>query len=81
MRNSIFGSNMGIQLRTGYQNQAKSSLEQGQVSGGPAAHPNQNFCSVPPTPPGVEESNIVPYSNLEVSKTCWSVVHKIPSCH
>ena len=34
----------GIQFRTGYQNQAKSSLEQGQVSGGPAAHPNQNFC-------------------------------------
>ena len=36
---------LGIQCRTGYQNQAKSSLEQGQVSGGPAAHPNQNFCS------------------------------------
>ena len=30
---------LGIQFRTGYQNQAKSSLEQGQVSGGPAAHP------------------------------------------
>ena len=41
----------GIQFRTGYQNQAKSSLEQGQVSGGPAAHPHQNFCSVLP-PPG-----------------------------
>ena len=38
----------GIQFRTGYQNQAKSSLEQGQVSGGPAAHPHQNFCSVLP---------------------------------
>ena len=37
-----------FQFRTGYQNQAKSSLEQGQVSGGPAAHPHQNFCSVPP---------------------------------
>ena len=48
MRNSIFGFNTGIQFRTGYQNQAKSSLEQGQVSGGPAAHPHQNFCSVPP---------------------------------
>ena len=32
---------LGIQFRTGYQNQAKSSLEQGQVSGGPAAHPHQ----------------------------------------
>ena len=42
---------LGIQFGTGYQNQAKSSLEQGQVSGGPAAHPNQNFCSVPPPPP------------------------------
>ena len=39
---------MGIQFRTEYQNQAKSSLEQGQDSGGPAAHPHQNFCSVPP---------------------------------
>ena len=39
---------LGIQFRTGYQNQAKSSLEQGQVSGIPAAHPHQNFCSVPP---------------------------------
>ena len=29
----------GIQFRTGYQNQAKSSLEQGQVCGGPAAPP------------------------------------------
>ena len=29
-----------FQFRTGYQNQAKSSLEQGQVSGGPAAHPH-----------------------------------------
>ena len=38
-------------LETGYQNQAKSSLEQGQVSGGPAAHPHQNFSSVPPIPP------------------------------
>ena len=37
---------MGIQIRTGYQNQATSSLEQGQVSGGPAAYPHQNFCSV-----------------------------------
>ena len=39
-----------FQFRTGNQNQAKSSLEQGQVSGGPAAHPHQNFCSVPPPP-------------------------------
>ena len=31
-RNSIFGFNTGIQFRTGYQNQAKSSLEQGQIS-------------------------------------------------
>ena len=45
---SIFGFNTGIQFRTGYQNQAESSLEQGQVSGEPAAHPHQNFCSVPP---------------------------------
>ena len=37
-----------FQFRTGYQNQAKSSLEQGQVFGGPAAPPHQNFCSVPP---------------------------------
>ena len=51
MRNSIFGFNTGIQFRTGYQNQAKSSLEQGRVSGAPAAHPHQNFCSVPPPPP------------------------------
>ena len=49
-RNSIFGFNTGIQFRTGYQNQAKYSLEQGQVSGGLAAHPHQNFCSVPPPP-------------------------------
>ena len=34
---------LGIQFRTGYQNQAKSSLEQGQVSGGPAAHSHQNW--------------------------------------
>ena len=40
----------GIQFRTGYQNQANSSLEQGQVSGGPAAHPHQNFYSVPSPP-------------------------------
>ena len=32
LHNSIFGFNMGIQFRTGYQNRAKSSLEQGQVS-------------------------------------------------
>ena len=51
MHKSISGFNMDIQFRTGYQNQAKSSLEQGQVSGGPAAHPHQNFCSVPPPPP------------------------------
>ena len=48
MRNYIFGFNTGIQFRIGYQSQAKSSLEQGQVSGGPAAHPHQNFCLVPP---------------------------------
>ena len=42
----------GIQFRTGYQNQAKSSLGQSRVSGGPAAHPHQNFCSVHPPPPG-----------------------------
>ena len=41
---------LGIQFRTGYQNQAKSSLEQGQVSGGPGAHPHQNVCPVPPPP-------------------------------
>ena len=51
MRNSIFCFNLGIQFRTVYQNQAKSSLELGQVSGGPAAHPHQNFCSVAPLPP------------------------------
>ena len=32
---------LGIQFKTGYWNQAKSSLEQGQVSGGPAAHPTK----------------------------------------
>ena len=47
---------LGIQFGTGYQNQAKSSLEQDQVSGGPAAHPYQNFCSVPPPPPGGAEA-------------------------
>ena len=26
------------------------SLCQGQVSGGPAVHPHQNFCSLPPLP-------------------------------
>ena len=51
MRNYIFGFNTNIQFRIGYQSQAKSSLEQGQVSGGPAAHPHQNFCLVPPSPP------------------------------
>ena len=40
----------GIPFRTRYQNQAKSSLEQGQVSGGPAAHLPQNLCSVPSPP-------------------------------
>ena len=44
----------GIQFRTGYQNQAKSSLEQGQVCGGPAAPP-------PPPPPGA-------YLNEDLSK-------------
>ena len=44
----------GIQFRTGYQNQAKSSLGQSRVSGGPAAHPRQNFCSVHPPPPRVQ---------------------------
>ena len=39
-----------FQFRTGYQNQAKSSLKQGQVSGGPSAHPRQNFCSLLPPP-------------------------------
>ena len=39
----------GIQFRTEYQNQAKSSLEQGQVSGGPAAHPHQYFCALLPS--------------------------------
>ena len=39
----------GIQFRTGYQNQAKSSLELGQVSGGPAAHPYQYFCALLPS--------------------------------
>ena len=39
-----------FQFRTGCQNQAKASLEQGQVSGGPDAHSHQNFCSVPPLP-------------------------------
>ena len=39
-RNSIFGFNTGIQFRTGYQNQAKSSLEEGQIPGGPAAPPH-----------------------------------------
>ena len=61
MRNSIFGFNTGIQFRTGYQNQAKSSLEQGQVSGGPAAHPHQNFCSVPPPPPGIIVYSVTNY--------------------
>ena len=42
---------LGIQFRTGHQNQAKSSLEQGQVSEGPGAHPHQNVCPVPPPPP------------------------------
>ena len=55
---------LGIQLRTGYQNLARSSLEQGQVSGGPVAHPHQNFCSVPPPPPstGVSTSDFEPTS-------------------
>ena len=44
----------GIQFRTGYQNQAKSSLEQGQVCGGPAA-------PLPPPPPGA-------YLNEDLSK-------------
>ena len=59
-RNSIFGFNTGIQFRTGYQNQAKSSLEQGQISGGLAAHPHQNFCSqFSTTPaPGNRHANI-----------------------
>ena len=39
-----------FQFRTGYQNQAKASLEQGQVSGGPDALSHHNFCSVPPPP-------------------------------
>ena len=43
-----------FQFRTGYQNQAKSSLEQGQVSGGPVAHPHQNFCLVLPPLPGTQ---------------------------
>ena len=43
---------LGIQFRTGYQNQAKYGLEQCQVSGGPVAHAHQNFCSVPPPPRG-----------------------------
>ena len=51
-RNSKQSWILGIQFRTGYQNQAKSSLEQGQVSEGPAAHLHQNFCSVPPPPGG-----------------------------
>ena len=51
-RNSIFGFSTGIQLRTGYQNQAKSSLEQGQVSGGPATHPTKISVQYPPSPPG-----------------------------
>ena len=42
-RNSIFGFNTSIEFRTGYQNQAKSSLELGQVSGGPAAHPTKIY--------------------------------------
>ena len=42
-RNSIFGFNTSIQFRTGYQNQAKSSLELGQVSGGPAAYPTKIY--------------------------------------
>ena len=47
-------------LEQGNQNQAKSSLEQGQVSGGPAAHPHQNFCpqfSTNPAP-GNRHANI-----------------------
>ena len=42
-----------FEFRTGYQNQTKSSLEQGQVSGGPAAHPTKIYVQYPPggTPP------------------------------
>ena len=47
-QNSILSFNTGIRFRTGYQNQAKSSLEQVQVSVGPATHPHQIFCSVSP---------------------------------
>ena len=43
---------LAFQFRTGYQNQAKSSLEQGQVFGGPAAHPSKFLFSSPP-PPGL----------------------------
>ena len=48
---------LGIQFRTGYQNQAKSSLEQGQVSGGPAAHP---------PPPRGPESSLFTQSTLMI---------------
>ena len=38
-------------LEQGIKTKPNSSLEKSQVSGGPAAHPYQNFCSEPPSPP------------------------------
>ena len=54
----------GIQFRTGHENQAKSTLEQGQVSEGPVAHPHQNFCLVPPPPP--RDIHVIIYCILHV---------------
>ena len=45
-----------FQFRTEYQNQAKSSLEQGQVFGGPVAHPSKFLFSSPPPPPPAWDS-------------------------
>ena len=59
-----------LQFRTGYQNQAKSSLEQGQVSGGPAAHPHQNFCSVPSPPSQVNSILLYERHCKSASFTC-----------
>ena len=84
-QNSILSFNTGIQFRTGYQNQAKSSLEQVQVSVGPATHPHQIFCSVsppPPPPPGPQPGqrmNLGPPGQLAVRSCglCKPCTHNI----
>ena len=55
---------LGIQFRTGHQNQAKSSLEQGQVSGGPAAHPTKISVQypLPPSQSGLRLTNLSEHS-------------------